>query len=84
MHRLSLEEEKKKEFLFIVYSITFFPLFLGPYLQHMEIPRTGVELVLQPQAYTTATAKPDLSHICELHHSSPQPWIANPLSKARD
>ena len=26
----------------------------------------------------------DPSHVCELHHSSRQRWILNPLSKARD
>ena len=36
------------------------------------------------QADTTATATPDLSHICDLHHSSQQRQILNPLSKARD
>ena len=50
----------------------------------MEIPRLGVELELQLPAYTTATAKPDLSHIYKLHHSSQQHWILSPLSKARD
>ena len=35
-------------------------------------------------AYTTATATPNLSLICNLHHSSQQCWIFNPLSKARD
>ena len=34
-------------------------------------------------AYTTATAMPDPSHICDLHRSSQQHWILNPLSKAR-
>ena len=32
----------------------------------------------------TTTAMPDLSHVCDLHHSSEQHWILNPLSKARD
>ena len=32
----------------------------------------------------TATATPDLSHICDLHHSSWQRQILNPLRKARD
>ena len=27
---------------------------------------------------------PDLSRVCELHHSSRQRWILNPLNKARD
>ena len=35
-------------------------------------------------AYTRATATPYPSHICNLHHSSWQCWILNPLSKARD
>ena len=34
--------------------------------------------------YATATATPDLSHICNLHYSSRQHQILNPLSKARD
>ena len=34
----------------------FFFFFLGPCMQHMEIPRLGVELDLQLLAYTTATA----------------------------
>ena len=31
-----------------------------------------------------ATATPDLSHVCNLHHSSWQCWVLNPLSKAGD
>ena len=49
----------------------------------MEVPRLGVELELQPLAYTTNTAMLDLSHIGSLHHSSWQHWILNPLSTAR-
>ena len=40
--------------------------FLGPHLQRMEVLRSGVESQLQLQAYTTATATPDLSLISEL------------------
>ena len=58
--------------------------FLGPHLRHMEVSRLGVELELQLLAYTTSTATWDLSHVCELHHSSWQHWIRNPLSEARD
>ena len=50
----------------------------------MEVPRLGVELELQLLAYTTATAMWDLSHVCDLHHSSWQCQIPDPLSKARD
>ena len=50
----------------------------------MEVPRLGVELELQQlPSYTTATATPDLSCICDLHHSSWQCQILNPLSEAR-
>ena len=36
------------------------------------------------EAYTTATATQDLNLICNVHHSSWQHGILNPLSKARD
>ena len=35
-------------------------------------------------SHTTATAMRDPSRICDLHHSSEQCWILNPLSEARD
>ena len=38
----------------------------------MEVPRLGVKLKLQLPAYTTATATPDPSCICDLHHHSSQ------------
>ena len=44
----------------------------------------GVKSELQLPAYTTATATPDPSLICHLHHSSWQRQILNPLSEARD
>ena len=50
----------------------------------MEVPRLGVESEPEPPAYATATAMPDPSHICDLHHSSWQYRILNPLSEARD
>ena len=59
-------------------------IFLGRHLRHMEGPRLGVESELQLPACTTATAMLDLSCVCNLHHSSQRPRIANPLSKARD
>ena len=54
-------------------------VFLGPHLQLMEFPWLGVELELQLVAYTTAT--PDPSCVWDLHHSSWQPWILNPLRR---
>ena len=50
----------------------------------MEVPRLVVELEMQLLAYTTAASTPDLRHVCNLHHSSQQRWILNPLSEARD
>ena len=55
--------------------------FLGP---HMEVPRPGVQLELQPPAYARATATWDPSCVCNLHHSSQQRRILSPLSKVRD
>ena len=59
-------------------------VFLGMHLWHMEVLRLGVELELQLPAYATATATPDLSSVCSLHHSSQQCRILNSLSKAKD
>ena len=66
--------------------VCIFFVFLGPLLRHMEVPRLGVESELLPPAYAraTATATQDLSHVCDLHHSSWQCRILNSLSKARD
>ena len=50
----------------------------------MEVPRLGVESELQLLAYATATAMPDQSQVCKLHHSLRQCQILNPLSEARD
>ena len=50
----------------------------------MKVPRLGAKLELQLLAYTIATATQDPSHICNLHHSSWQCQIFNPLSEARD
>ena len=69
-----------------IFSFFFFffnSFFLWPHLQHVEVPRLGVESELHLLAYTTTTATPDLSHLWDLHHSSGQRQILNPLSKAR-
>ena len=50
----------------------------------MKVLRLGVESELQLPAYTSATAAPDLSHICDVRHSSWQCQILNLLYKARD
>ena len=58
--------------------------FFGPYPRHMEVLRLVVQTELQLPAYPTATATPDLSHICGLCHSSWQCLIHSPLSGARN
>ena len=50
----------------------------------MEVPGLGVESELHLLAYTTAAAKWDPSCVCDLHHSSQQRQIPDPLSRARD
>ena len=65
-------------------TVTDSSFFLGPHPCHMEVPRLGVKTELQLPAYATATATPDQSCICDLHHSSQQGQILNPLNKARD
>ena len=68
--------------LFYLFILSF--VFLGLYSQHMEGPRLGFDLELQLLAYTTATAMPDPSCVCDVHHGSQQRWILNLLSKATD
>ena len=58
--------------------------FLRLHPWHMEVPKLGVYWELQLPAYTTATAMWDLSRDCDLHHTSWQCHILNPLSEARD
>ena len=50
--------------------------------RYTKVPRLGVESELQLLSYATATWDPSL--ICELHHSSRQRWILDPLNEARD
>ena len=60
-----------------------FVCFYG-HTQDMEVPRLGAKSELQLPAYTTATAMWDLSHVCDVHHSSRKCWLLDPLSEARD
>ena len=73
---------KQLQKLHVFWSINF--LGGGPHPWHMEFPRLGVELELQLLAYATPIAMSDLSHICNIHLSSWQCRIFNPLSGARD
>ena len=71
-------------FIFASYRGKFFFKFLGLYLWHTKVPRLRVELELQLPAYSIATATQDPNCICDVHHSSWQHQILNPLSKVRD
>ena len=69
------EEKTSLSFLKFLASSHHIPdfYFLSIYihiLQHMEAPRLGLKLELQLRACTTATAMRNLSHFCNLHHSS--------------
>ena len=51
-------------FGFLVFCLFFF--FVGLHLQHMEVPRLGVQSKLRAPAYTTAAVSWDLSRVCNL------------------
>ena len=79
----------KHSILSLYFPISFFFLFFSSFFfffkwPHMEVPGLGGESKLQLPAYTTATATPDPSHICDPRHSLRQHWILNPLTEARD
>ena len=78
-----LDEDYGHFYLFIYLFIYLFA-FLMPHPWYMEVPRLEVELELQLPAYATVTATQDPSRVYELHHSSQQRQILNPLSEARD
>ena len=66
---------------FYLFLFMYLFCFLGPHLWHMEVPRLGVKSELELLACTTATATQDLSHVWDLHHSSWQCWIPDPLAR---
>ena len=51
---------------------------------HVEVPRLGVQLELSLPATAMATAMPDPSCICDLHHSSQHCCVPDPVSESRD
>ena len=64
-----------------------FFFFLGLHLWHMEVLRLGVESgaatgILHSHSHSHTMRDP--SSACDLHHSSQQYWILNPLSEDRD
>ena len=55
----------------------------GLYLHHMEVPRLGVESELKLLGYTIAAVRWDPSRIFDVHFSSWQRQIFNPLSRGQ-
>ena len=76
--------EKPESFYSRFWRSLFFFFFPGLHLQHMEVPWLGVESELEPPVYTTATATQDRSRVWDLHHSSRQHQISDPLSEVRE
>ena len=62
---------KTKQLLFYASGFFVFLVFLGPHPQRMEVS-------------ATATATPDLRHVCDLHHSLQECQILNSLNKVMD
>ena len=62
----------------------FFFAFQGRSCGIYRFPGQGSNWSCSPPGYTTATETQDSSCICNLYHSSGQPWILNSLSEARD
>ena len=58
-------------------------VFLGPHLQHMEVPRLGIKSKLQLSATATATVIWDTSHVCNLYHTTAQDNARSPTHWAR-
>ena len=72
-----------KHYFCLLINFLFF-CFLEPHLWHMEVSRLGVQSEPQLPAYATVTARWDPSRVCDLHHSSLQCQIHNPMGEARD
>ena len=81
---LSIGVFRPLTFLSFFLSVCLSFVFIGLHPWHLEVSRLGIESDLYPLAYATATATWDLSHICDLHRSSWQRKILNPMGKAKD
>ena len=70
-------------FGFLVFLFLFFCLFRAAFVAcGSSQARCWIGATATLTAYTTATAMQDPSHICDLHHSSRQCRILNPLNKS--
>ena len=64
-------EYKQMWNLLLAYTFFFsLSLALFFFFLHMEVLQLGVKSEPKLPTYATATAMPDLSHMCDLHHSS--------------
>ena len=66
------------------FFFSFFFVFLGLHQQHMEVPQARGPIGAVVATLATATEMPDPSLVWDLHHSSWQHRILNPLSESRD
>ena len=70
-------------FWWVFWVVVVVVCFLGPYPRHMEVSRLEVRSELQLPSYTTATATPDPSRVCDIHHRSPH-WLTRPFKIPRE
>ena len=66
------------------YNFILFIYFFRVVPWHMDVPRLGGRIRAAAASLGTASAMPDLSHVCDLHHSSWQCQTPDPLNEARD
>ena len=83
-HKTSIFLNFNTSDMLILFVCFLFFCFLGLHLQHIEVSRLVVKSELQLPAYTTAAAMQDLSCVCDLHYSSRQCPLLNPVSDTRD
>ena len=87
---LLLNTEPQWECPFFFFFFLLFFLFLFFFLAFRATPaayrssQARGQIELQLQIYNTAIAMSDPTQVCDLHQSSPQCGILNPLCKARD
>ena len=70
-------------FFFFFFFFFFFCLFRAGLVAYGNSQARGRSKAVAAGLYNSQTIR-DLSHICDLHHSSPQHQILNPLSEVRD
>ena len=69
---------------YLIYLFIYFWFFRAAPVTYVSSQARGWNRAAAAGLRTTATAKPHLSLVCDLHHSSRQHWILNPLSEARN